>query len=1025
MGGRWPFTAEQIASRLALIKPLFHRRSAPLAPFRILPLSSAIVDASICSDPSNWAEIEHESYWGSGDLNFVMKSHFIVPHDWNAENLTLHLPLGELGDIFNHPEALVHIDRIPIGSADRHHHTLALDPSFSDGNEHVISLHGWTGLAGWPPDPRSRAKLFMGTPCLVERDPALIAFHAHASAVLDTLSVLHPDTAQHQGLLKALDNAFKILDTRAPLGDALYASVPDAQAALNEGMDKAGEPSHETLFGIGHAHMDIAYLWPISQIRLKNARTCTNVLKLMDQDPEFRFSHSQPQLYAMMEEDYPQIFDEIKDRVAEGRWELIGGMWVEPDMNIPGPEALVQQLVLGRRYFKDRFGDLETPVLWLPDTFGFPAQTPQLMRLAGLKWFVTNKLNWNQKNKVPWATHHWEGLDGTRVLAHILTTPRDVQYLPFPTNYKSDLSAAEIHGTTRDETIPDGIDALPICYGYGDGGGGPSEELLAKARAYRQMPGMPRLKKASVREAMERLEQFSETLQVWRGEHYMEGHRGVYTSQAWIKRANRQAERALHEAEALSAMAGLEADLDEAWRLLCLCQFHDIIAGTAVPEVFEDARRDYARIMKLVEPVAAKAADALRGESPMIANTSPISGPRTVLVPAMDAIQHGQPVDGGTLITFDDLPAYATTPIGYAITPEQPAIARFSENNVTLENAFLRVEILANGQISEIFDKRCSANVVKTGDTANQLHVFEDRPLCWDAWDIDPFFEDRMELIDHDGQLKIIENGPIRASVRLAREWRNSTITQTIRLTAISRRIDFETEVDWHERHTLLKAAFPTTINAPMAEFDIQWGVVERSTTRETSFDAARYEVPAHKWACLRDETSSFAVLNDCKYGYDVRDDTIRITLIKSSTSPDPEADQGRHVFTYSALPLGPDDRAILDHEAYALNTPVRFLPATSTAHATPGAFIHSHAENVIIETLKPGENDRDILLRVFEAHGLATETVIECQQPIANAALTLFDETVLSRLQVDGRRILITIGAYEIMTITVSFLKD
>jgi alpha-mannosidase len=263
--------------------------------------------------------------------------------------------------------------------------------------------------------------------------------------------------------------------------------------------------------------MDIAYLWPISQIRRKNARTYSNALRLMDDHPDFRFSHSQPQLYAYTERDYPDIFARIRERVAEGRWEVMGGMWVEPDLNIPGPESLVRQLVLGRRYFRDRFGEVETPVLWLPDTFGFPCTVPQLMKHAGLKWFLTNKLNWNQTNRIPASTHWWVGLDGTRVLAHVLTTPRMVRHLPFPTNYKSDLSAPEVMGTWSKSTTKDKISTLPICYGYGDGGGGPKEDLVHTARAYAAMPGMPRLRMGTVREMFEAMETEAQALPSWRG----------------------------------------------------------------------------------------------------------------------------------------------------------------------------------------------------------------------------------------------------------------------------------------------------------------------------------------------------------------------------------------------------------------------------------------------------------------------------------------------------------------------------
>ncbi|MEO0866643.1 MAG: hypothetical protein AAFY39_19155, partial [Pseudomonadota bacterium] len=352
---------------------------------------------------------------------------------------------------------------------------------------------------------------------------------------------------------------------------------------------------------------------------------------------------------------------------------------------------------------------------WVPDTFGFPAQIPQLMRHAGLKWFVTNKLNWNQKNKVPWSTHYWEALDGSRVLAHILTTPRDVQYLPFPTNYKSDLSAAEVKGTFEDETIPPAVTHLPICFGYGDGGGGPTRDLLGKANAYHAMPGMPRLRMSSVRETFEAIEAEAQELHVWRGEHYMEGHRGVLTSQGWIKRANRFAERALHEAEALSAMAGLQPDLREAWELLCLNQFHDIITGTSVPEVFADARRDHTKIREAVENVAKTAAEALSGPEAAIANTSPVSGPRVV------------PGPDDSLLYFENLPAYSVTPVSRAATPKVPSTVALTDDGAVLENEHLKVQVSRAGHLTQVWDKALGLPVLRDGSFGNALLAFEDR----------------------------------------------------------------------------------------------------------------------------------------------------------------------------------------------------------------------------------------------------------------------------------------------------------
>lgn len=1033
----WPFIAEKVATRLTLAEQSIARRKAALPPWRLQELDSARVDIEIVQAPvanqsasqsasqSDWTTkssiIEPESYWGRADLNFILRSQLTVPPHWRAEHLALHLPLGVLGDIFNHPEALVYVDDTPIGSADRYHHTLTLPEALADGQPHQLTLHGWTGHAGWPIDPDSKTRLFMGCCSLIERDPNLLAFITQARAVLDTQSVLVDDSTTRRQLLHALNEAIKALDTRQPGSDDFYASVPEAHACLARGVRSAGKALEVTLHAIGHAHMDVAYLWPVAQIRLKNARTYANVLRLMDSNPDYRFSHSQPQLYAMTAEDYPQLFEQIKRRVSEGRWEIMGGMWVEPDLNIPGAEALVRQLTLGREYFRREFGDVETPVLWLPDTFGFPGQIPQLMRKAGLKWFATNKLNWNQYNRVEHSSHHWCGIDGSRVLAHILTTPRSVQYLPFPTNYKSDLSAAEVMGTWTHSTCQQSVQHLPVCYGYGDGGGGPTEQLLATAQAYRSMPGMPQVKMSTVREAFEHIEAVADTLSTWTGEHYMEGHRGVYTSQGWIKRANRKAEWALHEAEALCVMAGKTANLEQAWKLLCLNQFHDIVTGTSVTQVFVDARNDFNTISSLTESVTASACACLASDTTLLANTCPVTTTRVALIEEASELP-GQRVAGGTLACYPNLPAYSLTPVTRAQQPPTPVQCHAIDTGARFENRFVVIELLFDGGLTRVYDKLTGREVIAEDQTGNQLLAFEDRPICWDAWDIDADYEDRQDILDGYNHFEIVESGPIRASVRITKSWRSSTLTQIIRLHAHSSRLDFETTVDWHESHTLLKAAFPTTVQAETARFDIQWGFIERSTQRESTFDAARFEVPAHQWACVTDATQGAALLNDCKYGYDVRGGTLRLSLIKSSTSPDPQADQGEHVFTYAFAPFAPSKSAALDAMAYDLNAPLRVLTANATEPSTRNhaAFVSSSAAAVIIETLKPASDGNGCILRMYLNDTTATTTTLTFTSAIARAERCNFQEQCTETLSCQGAQLDLHLSQFEIVSLRI-----
>ncbi|MEM0946963.1 MAG: glycoside hydrolase family 38 C-terminal domain-containing protein [Pseudomonadota bacterium] len=990
------FTAEKIAQRLKLIQPLVFREKLPLSPFSLLPLENAKVPPPLDADPTDWDRIEHNSYWGRPDLNFLMRSHFTVPTDW-VGNLALHLPMGEAGDIFTHPEALVYIDGRPIASADRYHHTVPLPPHVHDGQRHQIALHGWTGLSGWPPDPESNAKLFMETCRLVTRDRPTQFFLWLANAALGTARELLDRRSERHSILTSLDRAFLTLDTRDPIGPSFYESVPAALEQLRAELAEAGASQDVTLHAVGHAHMDIAYLWPVAQMRRKIARTSSNALRLMDEYPSFRFSNSQAALYKFLEEDYPEIFEGIRMAVARGQWEVMGGMWVEPDVNLAGSEALVRQLALARTYFRQKFGDSEAPVLWLPDSFGFPWSLPQLAKLAGIKWFCTNKPNWNQTNRMPSSTFWWKGLDGTKILSHVLTTPREVQHLPFPTNYKSDLSAPEVLGTWEHSTAKDKVRDLPICFGYGDGGGGPTEGLIQTAKAYAAMPGMPALQMSSVREAFEAMEDGAQGLPDWNDEIYLEGHRGVLTSNGWIKRRNREAEISLHEAEALAVMHGFDIDLRDAWETVCLNQFHDILTGTAIRDVFDDAAEDYDRVDGAIESTL----DPLPKGQTIVQNTAP-----QTIAPVVDTPDG--PVQLAPIRPYEAAPLVAA--------PPAPGLSiRIVPGGAVLENAYILAEINHAGQVARLWDKSEEREILAGGLTGNVLQLFEDRPLVWDAWDIDPFFEDRLEVLDSPASLDVVEDTPVRVSLRVTRRFKSSMIQQDIRLTSVSKRIDFVSSVDWHETHTLLKVAFPVDVHAPRATYNIQWGSIERPTHRNTSWDAARFEVCGQSWADLSESGYGVALMSDFKYGYDIRDNVMRLSLIKSATMPDTEADQGAHRFTYALFPHEGSWRNGVEVEAAIVDHPV--LLTGGSAVSPP---VTCNAPNVVLETLKPADRGPGFVLRFFESHRKKGPIKLRLRDIPASVHLCDLMEQPTSELPVRDGIVAIDLRPFQIVSILV-----
>ncbi|MAU08822.1 MAG: alpha-mannosidase [Anaerolineaceae bacterium] len=1040
------WTPQKIESRLQLIQPLEYRKKHPIPPFRFQTLASPDVDPPIATDidDSNWPIIEPNTYWGTWFTDFIMRSEFDVPEGWGEEGpVVLYLPLGEAGD-FSHPEALAYIDGQSYASADRHHHEIQLPSVVNDGKVHKLALHGWTGLGGWTRDPNSKTKLYMKECAVVQVDQPTRDFIARVRMALDVAKLLDDNDFAKGRIFNALDDAFKVLDTRDPIGgDDFYNSVPAALDTLIAGLDEAGEPLDVNIIGVGHAHIDVAWLWQLGHTKRKAGRTFSNVLRLMEQYPEYHFTQSQPQLYKYTEEVYPEIFEGIKERVAEGRWELIGGTWVEPDCNATGPESLARQFLLGRTYFRKHFGDVDTGVLWLPDTFGYSWALPQLIKQAGMDYFITHKMSWNQYNQMPNQLLWWQGIDGTKVLTHFLTTPSGSELLPYSTTYNAVVNAQEVIGTWENFHQKETYNELITAYGYGDGGGGPTREMIENIESLTAMPGAPKVRPGTVKEFLENIEAtVADELPTWNGEFYLELHRGTLTSQARNKWNNRKSEFLLHDAELLAAMAaqyaGFEYPTDlfnEAWELVCLNQFHDILPGSSITPVYEDSDRDYAHIRELGESARDNALNALSSifaseTSVLAVNPTTFTGNRVGLLP--QAISGGlaneqgeavltQAVENGTLVDLPELPAFSVTPLASGTTaPKQSALSVSEKDGIiVVENDLMRVVFEHNADISSIYDKEAGREVLSEGEIGNQLLAMEDRPLAWDAWDVDIFYDDRVEKIEHIQNVSVIENGPIRVTLLVERAYRSSTITQRIYIYHNSKRIDFDTHIDWHESHILLKAAFPVDVLSPTATFDIQWGNVERNTHRNTSWDWGRFETAAQKWADLSEGNYGVALLNDSKYGYDVLHNVMRLSLLKSATMPDPIADQGEHKMVYSLLPHTGDWRNGVPENAYDLNDPVLLVPATEAAGVLPGVQLVSvNKRNAVVETIKQAEDGNGIIVRLYEGErNRGPVTVTAGFDLTAAYHCNLLEETD-EELSIDGNTVTLNLKPYEIVTL-------
>ncbi len=1056
---RW--TSEKIRQRLILIRPLVYRRRHPLAPFQYRGLDGPHLSPPVPSagDADARTTIRWGSYWGGYNADFVLRGEFQVPAAWETDApIALHLPIGTAGD-FSHPEALVYIDGRPFAACDRHHQEVILAASHADRDPHTLDLHGWTGWLNGDPD----AQLLMRECALVLIDQPTRDLLALARVALGVADGLSDDNPARAHLYHALDRAFKVLDTREPWGQGFYDSVPAAHQTLHEGIMHAGPPLEVDITAVGHAHIDVAWLWTLDQTRRKAGRTFHNVLRLMDQFPAFRFAQSQPQLYDFVRQDYPELFQVIQERVAEGRWEPIGGMWVEADCNLSGGESLARQFLLGRTFFRQHFGvGAESPVLWLPDVFGYAWNLPQLIKEAGLDYFFTIKIGWSQYNRLPYDSFWWQGLDGTRILTHFSPTKDNTS--AHASTYNAAATPGQVLATwtnfqQKDWGRPGVIPPLLMSYGYGDGGGGPTREMLENIRELDAFPAAPRTHCRTIKDFFEKLEaDVGDSLPTWNGELYLEFHRGTYTTQARSKRANRKAEFLLHDAEFLAALAATldseypypQQELRQAWELVCLNQFHDIIPGSSIGPVYTESLQQYARVRELGGKVREGAlATVARHTGGDLLIVNPTSFRRDGLAfwpspaapPVSVARLDGSPVatqriDGGLLLRTGELAPYSVTPFLLEAprqepqrTPDLPSGTSPESLKATptsLENDLLRVEFDAAGDIIRIADKQNRREVLPAGATANQFQAFEDRPKTPDAWEVDIYYDDRMWTADPAESIEVVENGPLRVALEVKRRLLNSEIVQRISLAAGSARLDFDTTVQWHERHIMLKSAFPVDVLSPVATHEIQWGNVERPTHRNTSWDWARFETCAHKWVDLSEGGYGVSLLNDCKYGHDIHSNVMRLTLLRSPTFPDPGADWGEHQFTYSLLPHRGSWDELTVSQAYALNDPLIVWsldqdggPGRRPTNAGHGeSFVRVHCPNVIVETIKQAEDRRGIIVRLYEYQRARGNCTLLAGFPLAAAWRTDLLENDQVPLSSTADSVTIGIKPYQIVTL-------
>ncbi|WP_154606335.1 alpha-mannosidase [Arthrobacter sp. AQ5-05] len=824
--------------------------------------------------------------------------------------------------------------------------------------------------------------------------------------VLEQLAAeLDPGNPRRWDILYAVERA---------LDAVCLTDIPGTAAAgraeLAHVLAQPANASAHQITAIGHAHIDSAWLWPVRETVRKVARTTSNVVNLLAENPEFQFVMSSAQQYEWLKEQRPEVFARVKEAVAAGRFIPVGGMWVESDTNMVGSEAMARQFSYGQRFFRENFG-MQCQEVWLPDSFGYSAALPQIVKQAGAKWFLTQKISWNTVNKFPHHTFNWEGIDGTRVFTHF----------PPVDTYNSQLAGAELAHAVRNFRDKGAAKNSLVPFGWGDGGGGPTREMLARAKRTKNLEGSPQVTIQSPAEFFTAAEAEYPNAPVWKGELYLELHRGTYTSQALTKQGNRRSEHLLREAELWCATAAARGlinypydELERIWKLVLLNQFHDILPGSSIAWVHREAAEQYARIAADLEEIISAALLAL---APWV-----------------------QPLDPGTEQDFASSTLFNASPYPRrGIAPLSAGVAAPHATKVTVErdgadvvvhNGLITVRFGADGVISSILDVGADRELVPAGQGANLLQLHADFPNMWDAWDIDEFYKntvtDLRELDSMD--VTMLGNQP---EITIKRTFRKSHITQRVRISPDSKVITVYNDVDWREQETLLKAAFPLDVHADHARFETQYGHIQRATHENTSWDNARFEVCAHRWVHVGEPGFGAAVINDSTYGHDVSRHpgsngssftTVRLSLLRGPRFPDPQTDQGHHCFTYG-LVVGAEVKDAVS-AGYAVNLPWRGVPAGGSA-VEP--LVSTDPQAALIEAVKLADDrSGDVIVRLYEPLGARASVTLSASFAVAAVAENNLLEqpydagalTVGAADDAGNRQIRLTLRPFQILTL-------
>ena len=965
-------------------------------------------------DDSRWQSFNMNDFWGGKpDSHAWFYKHVVLEEEDDESELRFCINTNLLGWDATNPQFLAYIDGEVVQGLDTNHIYFTIE------NKREVDLHiyAFTGFDIYEP-VRFIAKI-------QKIDSATQELYYDIEVPFSVLEFSDKNSKQYSDILMCINQTLDLIDFREPKTAEYDNSIQSALDYFHkEFYGKLCSSQRISVHCVGHTHIDIAWLWTLAQTREKAQRSFATVIAYMEKYKNYRFFCSQPYLYKAVKEEAPKLYEKIKQMVKEGRFEPEGAMWLEADTNLPSGESLVRQFMFGKRFFKDEF-DVESKVLWLPDAFGYSAALPQLCKLAGVDTFITSKISWNDHNTMPHDVFLWKGLDGSEIFTYFLTAQVKLDKPCRLGTYNAEANPKYLAGTYDRFTDKMLTDSVMISYGYGDGGGGPTAEQLENIERMKWgIPGCPNAISSRLSDFVSIIKDKTEgKLSKWVGDLYLEFHRGTYTAVAKNKRFNRKAEFLLHNLEALCTMDYLlngtpypHETINNLWESILTLQFHDILPGTSIKEVYDESDRMYADFFEQANRMCREAEERLYalanladgGE--LVFNFQPFS-------------MIGEVSQKGQSMVAGPIPSY-----GFAVTELRLITNGVVVENSAMENQFYRIEFDDAFHMSRIYDKVNDREILKENTVGNVMVAYENYSKEYDAWEIRDYYREKAYPVNDLVSVEKIDLGA-KKGIKVVRKFLDSTIEQNILLSESLPRIDFETSIDWQQPCMLLKTYFPIDVHSDKASFDIQYGILERPTHANTSWDMAKFETCAHKFVDISENGYGVSLLNDCKYGHDVLDGELGLTMLKSSVYPYPEADRGVHEFTYS---LYAHKNALVESNtikmAYDLNNPLQCVKFDSDKSGTLKRYCLAkcNKHNVIIDHIKMAEQENAVIIRLYETNNIRTDVQVKLGFSFANAFYCDLMENNIKELYCEQNdSFSFTIKPFEIVSIKLILPND